>query len=214
MNNPRVSSPSRGVQASKYKSSYMILEGLITLVGIYFIQNQFPTILTELRVRLWNGTSDPENVFCDKWDFIHWGSCVIVIIFFWKDPKIQSVLIKLTLAMIIGFEVIEQLLVCNLLGHVGSCEPWQDTTKDLFTGSLGIMFGYFFPDIISGLNPYEISAWTFSTVIFMPHSLCATPLPTPCLHNYINPPPLPLPLAHNNNPTQNKILAYWGFSKS
>eukprot|EP01127_Copromyxa_protea_P008868 TRINITY_DN2046_c0_g1_i1.p1 TRINITY_DN2046_c0_g1~~TRINITY_DN2046_c0_g1_i1.p1 ORF type:complete len:277 (-),score=17.11 TRINITY_DN2046_c0_g1_i1:30-812(-) len=140
------------------------IQGWFTLLGAYFVQNQLDTILLELRSRLW---LQDDEVYFDKWDFVHWGTAVVSVAM-WPNRKIQRTVFRLGLVVILGFEVIEQILVCKGMTHAGSCEPWQDTLKDCFTGVFGICVGFYLPQLVQGLSPPETVSWTFSTVLFLP----------------------------------------------
>jgi len=141
------------------------LEGLLGVTGIYFIQNQLSVVLVELRTSLWTYS---EHLFFDKWDYVHWGSSLMSVLL-WPDRRLQREIVKMGLIVILGFEVVEQMLVCKGMTHRGSCEPWQDTTKDVFTGVLGLTVGYFLPEMVHGISSVETISWTFATVLFVPH---------------------------------------------
>jgi len=124
-----------------------------------------PVVIKELRTSLWTRSSE---LFFDKWDYVHWGSSVMSVLL-WPDRKLQLEIVKMALIVIIGFEVVEQLLVCKGLTHRGSCEPLPDTTKDVFTGLLGLLVAYKFPTMVSACSSVEMISWTFATVVFVPH---------------------------------------------
>lgn len=163
--NPPLPSTPKEVTFTYLRWLLIALQGLAGVTVIYFIQNQLPGIISELRTSLY--TYDT-TLFFDKWDYVHWGSSVMSVLL-WPDRRLQVEIVKMALIVILSFEVVEQVFVCQGLTHVGSCEPWPDTTKDVFTGLFGLFVSYHFPMIVHACSSVEMISWTFATVLLVPH---------------------------------------------
>jgi len=59
--------------------------------------------------------------------------------------------------------------LCAARKHQDSCEPWQDTSKDILTAVIGIIVAVYNSNIVTGLGINETLFWTLACVILLPH---------------------------------------------
>jgi len=150
-----------------------IIQGTLLLGVGYKIFSSFTQVQREFQVRLWK-SSTRTGFYMDKWDFVHWGSNFMTGLF-WKVQKLppykQPLLMCLCLFLIATtFEVYEQYFLCFLQTHTFSCEPWEDTIKDLCTSLLGFLCFYYYPDNgFDAISLYEILVYNVAIIIFSPH---------------------------------------------
>jgi len=136
----------------------------IMTYGVFIL---IPTVAEELRTKLWVKEDDMDLYF-DKWDIIHWGSALLATLT-WPDPKRQRLVAYSGVFVALAFELYEQFYLCRGHGHKESCEPWQDTSKDVLTAVIGIVVALFNPDIVTALGHNETLFWTLATLLLMPH---------------------------------------------
>eukprot|EP01124_Arcella_intermedia_P018824 TRINITY_DN25954_c0_g1_i1.p1 TRINITY_DN25954_c0_g1~~TRINITY_DN25954_c0_g1_i1.p1 ORF type:complete len:267 (-),score=26.03 TRINITY_DN25954_c0_g1_i1:61-861(-) len=144
-----------------------LLQALIFFPIDYAIFVMIPTITTELRTKLWI-QPDNKNIYLDKWDFIHWG-CALLSTLAWPDPKKRHIVAVLGVFVALVFELYEQVYLCQNILHKESCEPWQDTAKDVMTALIGIITALINPETVTGLGLIETLIWTLAALFFMPH---------------------------------------------
>jgi len=145
----------------------VLIQGALLFISTYAVFILIPTVSDELRTKLWINAEN-ENIYIDKWDVIHWGSALLATLA-WPDIRIQRIVAYSGFFVAVTFELYEQLYLCQRDIHKDSCEPWEDTFKDIITAVIGILVAIYNPHTVEALGLYETLFWTLALLILMPH---------------------------------------------
>jgi len=144
-----------------------LFQAALLFSATYAVFILIPGVAVELRTKLWI-KEDNKDMYFDKWDLIHWGSALLGVLA-WTDQKRKKLAAYSGFFVATAFELYEQFYLCAAQKHQESCEPWQDTSKDILTAVLGIIVALFHPYIVTGLGLNETLFWTLTCVILIPH---------------------------------------------
>jgi len=143
---------------------------VVLILGVgYATFSLLPPVTRELKTKFWISQSNVD-IYFDKWDYVHFGTSMMGALY-WLQKKHQMFFAcAVIFAVAIGFELYEQLILCQLGWHPSSCEPIWDTGKDLVTCSFGLLVALLYPENgLVALGHNEVLIWNLAFIVLTPH---------------------------------------------